>query len=775
MGEGHSTEHGARAGHHHPHAEQAGAHCCHETDEGTSKQTGAGHRYTCPMCPGIEADAPGNCPQCGMSLEPPAADPDQTVEYTCPMHPEIVRNEPGDCPICGMALEPRVVSLASPADPELQSMRRRFYVGLPFAIPLLVLSMGEMIPGNPLGRLLSPTLNQWMQLVLATPVVTWCAAPFFERAFRSIVNRSLNMFTLIGIGTGVAYAYSVVATLFPGLFPSDLRVHHGLVAVYYESAAVIIVLVLLGQILELGARGRARSALRDLLDLAPPFAHRLDAGGSEKDVPLAQVKPGDLLRVRSGEKVPVDGAIEEGSSSVDESMVTGEPVPVDKKAGDNVTGGTLNATGSFVMRAERVGRDTMLARIVQMVGEAQRSRAPIQGLADRIAQFFVPAVLAIAVLTGLVWLFFGPEPRLAYGIVSAVAVLIIACPCALGLATPMSIMVGAGRGARAGVLVREAATLEALARADTMLVDKTGTLTLGRPEMKQLQVVARGLEENDLLHLAASLEQGSEHPLARAIVAGATTRGLKIEQARDFKAEVGSGVTGLVGERRISVKSEAPDSSGAFVADARNRGETVVRIEVDDALAGWITIADPPRSGAERAVRQLRETGMRVIMLTGDNERTAHAVAREVGVDEIIAGVSPERKGEVVRELQSEGARVAMAGDGMNDAPALARADAGLAMGSGADVAMESAGMTLLQGDIGALVRARRLSRAVLKNIRQNLWLAFGYNVLAIPIAAGVLYPFTQTLLSPMLAAAAMSFSSVSVIANALRLRRVKL
>ena len=773
MGEGHSTEE-AHRDRHHAHAPLG--HCCHKTPDHEADPTKTGDRYTCPMCPGVEADAPGSCPRCGMALDPPRIDRDQTVEYTCPMHPEIVREEPGDCPICGMALEPRTASETSGADPELESMRRRFYVGLPLALPLLVLSMGEMLPGNPIGRFLSPSWNQWIQLALCTPVVTWCAAPFFERAFRSIVNRSLNMFTLIGVGTGVAYAYSVMATLFPTAFPEELRAHHGLVAVYFESAAVIIVLVLLGQILELGARGRARSALRDLLDLAPPSAHRLDQDGNESDVPLAKVNVGDLLRVRSGEKVPVDGTIEEGSSSLDESMVTGEPVPVDKHTGDTVTGGTLNATGSFVMRADRVGRDTMLSRIVQMVGEAQRSRAPIQGLADRIAQFFVPAVLAIALVTGLVWFFFGPEPRLAYAIVSAVAVLIIACPCALGLATPMSIMVGAGRGARAGVLVREAATLEALARSDTLLVDKTGTLTLGRPELKQLQVAAEGgLEENDLLRLAASLEQGSEHPLGRAIVAGAEARGLKIEQARNFKAEVGKGVAGQVGGRQVSVRSEAADTSVTFVAEARGRGETVVRIEVDDALAGWITIADPPRAGAKDAVRQLRETGMRVIMLTGDNERTARAMAGDVGVDEVIAGVSPERKGEVVRELQSEGARVAMAGDGMNDAPALARADAGIAMGSGADVAMESAGMTLLRGDIGALVRARRLSRAVLRNIKQNLWLAFGYNALAIPIAAGVLYPFTQTLLSPMLAAAAMSFSSVSVIANALRLRRVKL
>jgi Cu+-exporting ATPase len=734
------------------------------------------------MDPEVAAAAPGPCPKCGMALEPAVpAPPAVRTEWACPMHPEIVRAEPGTCPICGMALEPRTVGLEEPESPELRDMTRRLRVSAVLSAPLLALAMAEMLPGDRVGPA-APGLLGWVQVLLATPVVLWGGWPFFQRGWASVVNRHLNMFTLIALGTGVAWAYSVVAVVAPGLFPDGFRGHGGAIGLYFEAAAVITTLVLLGQVLELRARSRTSSAIRDLLRLAPPVARRIDEDGAERDVPLEAVRPGDRLRVRPGERIPVDGVVVDGGSAVDESMVTGEAMPVEKAPGSWVTGGTVNGTGGFVMRAERVGADTLLARIVRLVGEAQRTRAPIQRLADRVSSWFVPAVIAVAALTFAGWAAFGPEPRLAYALVTAVAVLIIACPCALGLATPMSIMVATGRGAKAGVLVRDAAVLERLAQVDTLVVDKTGTLTEGRPRLVSV-VPAPPHDEATVVRLAASLERASEHPLAAAIVAAAAARALPPPEARDFRSVTGKGVTGTVDGRAVALGNAAllaalgvePGPLGARAEALRREAQTVVFVVVDGRVAGLLGVADPVKPSAPEALRRLREEGIQVVMLTGDSRATAEAVARRLGIERVEAEVLPERKAEVVRSLQAAGRVVAMAGDGVNDAPALAQADVGIAMGTGTDIAMESAGVTLVKGDLLGIVRARRLSRATMRNIRQNLFFAFAYNVLGVPIAAGVLYPVAGLLLSPMIASAAMSGSSVSVIANALRLRTITL
>jgi Cu+-exporting ATPase len=698
------------------------------------------------------------------------------------MHPEIVRAAPGSCPICGMALEPRTVSLAEEADPELADMTRRFRVSLVLTLPFVAYAVSEVLPGDPVRQVVPAAVTAWLQLLLATPVVLWGGWPFFVRGWRSIVNRSLNMFTLIALGVGVAYAYSVVATLVPEIFPTSFRMHGGAVAVYFEAAAVITTLVLLGQVLELRARSQTSSAIRALLGLAPRTARRLGAGGAEEDVPLDAIVPGDRLRVRPGEKVPVDGVVLEGASSVDESMMTGEPIPVEKSPGVQVTGGTVNGTGSFVMRAERVGRETLLAQIVRMVSEAQRSRAPIQRLADTVSAWFVPAVVAVAIVAAVVWGLAGPEPRMVYAIVNAVAVLIIACPCALGLATPMSIMVGTGRGAMTGVLIRNAEALEVLERVDTLVVDKTGTLTEGRPRLSAV-VTAAGVTEDDLLRLAASLERGSEHPLAAAIVAGAQERGLSLTEATDFQSVTGKGVTGRVAGRPVALGNRrllddlgvAPGPLTERAEALREDGNTVMFVAVDGHAAGLVAVADPVKASTPEALDLLRRSGLRVVMVTGDSRLTAEAVARRLGIDEVQAEVLPEQKIETVKRLQAGGRRVAMAGDGVNDAPALAQADVGIAMGTGTDVAMQSAGVTLVRGDLRGIARARRLSQLTMRNIRENLFFAFVYNALGVPIAAGVLYPAFGLLLSPVIASAAMTFSSVSVIANALRLRRATL
>ena len=704
------------------------------------------------------------------------------ITYTCPMHPEVVRDAPGTCPICGMALEPRTVSLAEEENPELTEMSRRFWVSVVLTLPLLLIGMSEFVPGADLERLLPMRLWGWIELALATPVVLWGAWPFFVRGWQSIRNRSLNMFTLIGLGVGVAYTFSVIATVFPQLFPASFRDASGKVPVYFEAAAVITTLVLLGQVLELRARGRTGAAIKGLLKLAPKTARRVRDDGSGEDVPLDQVKRGDRLRVRPGEKIPVDGVVIEGSSAIDESMVTGEPIPVVRRPGDRVIGATLNTSGTFVMQAERVGAETLLSQIVRMVSEAQRSRAPIQKLADRVSAYFVPAVMAIAVITFIGWSIWGPEPRLAHGLVNAVAVLIIACPCALGLATPMSIMVATGKGAQSGVLFKNAEAIEVLRVVDTLVVDKTGTLTEGKPKLLAVITTAR-MDENSLLHLAASLERGSEHPLASAIVAGAEERGIKLTTASVFESLTGRGVTGEVDGHKVSLGNPAlieelgiNTSELATKAEAlRREGQTVMFVAVDGQAVGLISVGDPIKHSTPEAINQLHAEGIYIVMLTGDSETTAHAVASQLNLDEVVAEVLPDQKAEIVKRFQAEGRRVAMAGDGINDAPALAQADVGIAMGTGTDVAMESAAVTLVKGDLRGIVRAIRLSRATMKNIKQNLFFAFLYNALGIPIAAGVLYPFFGTLLSPMIAAAAMSFSSVSVIANSLRLRKVSI
>jgi Cu+-exporting ATPase len=736
--------------------------------------------YTCPMDPEVRQKGPGACPKCGMALEPVDVAPLTKTEWTCPMHPEIVRDAPGSCPICGMALEPRVVTLED-RNPELEDMSRRFWWSAAITVPILAFMISEFLPGQPMQQAMPHGFLNWILLVLASPVVLWGGWPFFVRGWASVVNRHLNMFTLIALGVGAAYSYSVVATVAPGLFPDAFRMM-GEVAVYFEPAAVIVVLVLLGQVLELRARSRTSSAIRNLLGLAPTTARTISEDGTERDVPLEHVHVGDRLRVRPGERVPVDGVVLEGKSTCDESMVTGEPIPVEKSPGSRVTGGTVNATGQFVMRAERVGSDTLLAQIVRMVSEAQRSRAPIQRLADSVSAWFVPIVIIVAVVTFVVWSQFGPEPRLAHALVNAVAVLIIACPCALGLATPMSIMVGTGRGAEAGVLIRNAEALEILEKITTLVIDKTGTLTEGRPRLVTLSA-ENGVDERQLIQLAASLENVSEHPLAAAVVEGARERGVPLTTVRDFESLTGQGVVGTVDGRTVAIGNRTlleslSISSGPMKAHAdelRRQGQTVMFVAVDGRAAGLIGVADPIKDSAVEAVKALHAEGIRVVMLTGDNRTTAEAVARVVGIDQIEADVLPEQKAAVVKDLQSKGERVAMAGDGINDAPALAQAHVGIAMGTGTDVAMESAGVTLVKGDLRGIVRARRLSRNTMGNIRHNLFFAFIYNVAGVPVAAGILYPWFGLLLSPMIASAAMTFSSVSVIANALRLRRVQL
>ena len=739
--------------------------------------------YTCPMHSEIRENQPGSCPKCGMALEPVA--PVQAVsktEYVCPMHPQIVRSEPGNCPICGMTLEPRIVSGGERASPELADMTRRFWISVALTLPLILIEMSDMIPGQPFQRVMSASLRTWIELALATPVVLWAGAPLFVRGWQSIINRSLNMFTLIGMGIGVAYSYSLFAAVFAHLFPDSFRSSDGSVPVYFEAAAAITALVLLGQVLELRARSNTSSAIRALLGLAPKTARMIRSDGREENIELDRVVPRDRLRVRPGEKVPVDGVVVEGTSVVDESMVTGEPIPVEKKPGDRLIGATINGTGGFIMRAERVGSDTLLAQIVRMVSEAQRSRAPIQRLVDVVASYFVPAVILAAVTTFIVWAIFGPQPRMAYALVNAVAVLIIACPCALGLATPMSIMVGTGRGATAGVLIKNAEALEILEKVNTLVVDKTGTLTEGKPRLVSVTALD-GFTDADVLRLAASLERGSEHPLAAAIVAGAEERKLTLATTEDFRSMTGQGVTGSIEGRAVALGNEVmmrelSVAFGTVSADAdaeRRDGRTVMFVAIDNRLAGLLGVADPIKASTAEALKMLQDDGVKIVVLTGDNRITAAAVAKKLGIDQFEAEVMPDQKAAVVKRLQSEGRIVAMAGDGINDAPALAQAQVGIAMGTGTDVAMESAGVTLVKGDLRGIAKARRLSRATMRNIRQNLFFAFFYNVLGIPIAAGILYPVFGLLLSPIIASAAMSLSSVSVITNALRLRKVSL
>jgi Cu+-exporting ATPase len=704
---------------------------------------------------------------------------DQRI-YTCPMHPDVEQVGPGDCPECGMDLEPKEASADDEDNPELTAMTRRFWICLAMTLPVFVIAMSDAIPGVSLHELLSKKLQVWTQLVLASPVVIWGGKPFFVRGWKSIISRNLNMFTLISIGTGVAYLYSLVATFFPGVFPASFRGPDGNVAVYFEAASVIITLVLLGQMLELRARQKTSGAIKALLGLAPKTARIVREDGSEEDIPLEEVEKGDRLRVRPGEKVPVDGRIDEGSSSLDESMVSGEPLPVEKKKDDQVTGGTLNKSGSFIMEAQRVGRDTMLAQIVQMVSEAQRSRAPIQGLADKVAGWFVPAVVGISILTFIIWAIVGPEPRLTNALVNAVAVLIIACPCALGLATPMSIMVGTGKGATSGVLIKNAEALEAMEKIDTLVVDKTGTLTEGKPKLSTLKATGE-VSEDELLQLAASLEQGSEHPLAESIIATAKEKDLQLLDTDEFDSVTGKGVTGKIDGREVAIGnlklfeelSIDAEELNEQAEELRREGATAMFVAIDGKPSGILGVSDPIKESTPEAIKHLHQMDLRVVMLTGDNETTAQAVAKQLDIDEVEAEVSPDRKNEVVKNLREEGRIVAMAGDGINDAPALAQAHVGIAMGSGTEVAMESAGITLVKGELTGIVKAVELSRATMSNIRQNLFFAFVYNSLGIPVAAGVLYPVFGLLLSPMIAAAAMSMSSVSVVGNALRLRRL--
>lgn len=748
-------------------------------DQNKMKKDSSG-TYTCPMHPEIREDGPGSCPKCGMGLE--AVTPVQSavgMEYVCPMHPEVVQDKPGDCPICGMALEPKTVTAETESNPELINMTRRFWFSTVLSIPLLIITMvgmfttKEIIPGG---------WQPWIEFILATPVVLWGGAPFFVRGWKSIINRSLNMFTLIAIGTGVAYGYSFIATFFPGIFPDVFRGLNGIVAVYFEAAAVIITLVLLGQVLELKARDKTSSAIKALLGLAPKTARIVRADGTEEDIPLEKVVANDLLRVRPGEKIPVDGEIIEGNSTIDESMVTGEPLPVNKKSGDVVTGATINGNGSFIMKAIRVGNDTLLAQIVKMVSEAQRSRAPIQGLADKVAAYFVPIVVVISIITFIVWSIFGPEPAYAFGLVNAVAVLIIACPCALGLATPMSIMVGTGRGAMAGVLIKNAEVLETMEKVDILIVDKTGTLTEGKPRVVTIETQDE-FSQDELLRLVASLEQASEHPLGEAIVKGAQEKDLDFMPVEDFESITGKGVKGRVDGKVVAIGNRRllkalnidPENYSEMAGSLRQKGETVMFVAVDGKIAGLLGVADPIKDTTLEAIKALQKENIRVVMLTGDNRTTAEAVAKKLNIDDIIADVLPDKKNEVIKDFQKKGNIVAMAGDGINDAPALAQANVGIAMGTGTDVAIESAGITLVKGNLQGIVRAIHLSRGTMRNIRQNLFWAFAYNTLGVPLAAGVLYPFFGILLSPIFAAAAMSFSSVSVIGNALRLQRIKL
>jgi Cu+-exporting ATPase len=744
----------------------------------------AGAIFTCPMHPEVREPKPGTCPKCGMALEPagaPAA-PVTKTEWTCPMHPEIVSDAPGACPKCGMALEPRTMAAAEEENAELRDMRRRFWVAVALTIPVVVIAMGHLIPGHPLQRLASSHFWGWVELGLATPVVLWCGWPFFVRGVQSVINRSLNMFTLIGLGVSVAYIYSLMAKIFPEIFPASFRTDSGAVGVYFEAAAVIVTLVLLGQVLELKARSQTSAAIKLLLGLAPKTARRINEDGTEADIPLEQVQAGDRLRVRPGEKVPADGNILEGKSSVDESMITGEPMPVEKARGDRIIGATINGTGSLVMEAKRVGAGTLLAQIVQMVADAQRSRAPIQKLVDVVAAYFVPVVVGIAVATFAVWALAGPQPRMAHAIINAVAVLIIACPCALGLATPMSIMVATGKGATVGVLFKNAEAIEVMRQIDTLVVDKTGTLTEGKPKLVTVKAL-EGMDEATLLRLAACLERGSEHPLAAAIVKGAQDREIQLADARNFEYVSGQGVAGEVDGRNVALGNrrlmeDRGVDLGGLAAEAeslRADGQTVMFLAVDGKAAGLVGVADPIKETTPEAIEKLHEEGIKIVMLTGDSRTTAQAVAKKLGIDEVVAEVLPDQKAAKVKELQAQGLMVAMAGDGINDAPALALAQVGIAMGTGTDVAMESAGVTLIKGDLRGIVRARILSRATMRNIKQNLFFAFIYNSLGIPIAAGVLYPWFGILLSPIIAAAAMSFSSVSVVGNALRLRRLSL
>ncbi len=765
-------------------AGQGGAHA-----SGGSSSGGEGAVYTCPMHPEVRESEPGSCPKCGMALE--LASVPLSVgrtEWTCPMHPEVIQDEPGICPKCGMALEPRTVEQdADEPNPELVDMTRRFWIAAALTVPLVIIAMGDLLPGRPISQLLSPRWRTLLELALATPVAVWAAWPFYVRAVQSVRFKSLNMFTLIGLGVSVAFVYSVIAALWPDIFPPSFR-EDGEVAVYFEAAGVIVTLILLGQVLELRARSQTGQAIKKLLGMQAKTARRIGEDGTEEDVPLAAVAVGDLLRVRPGEKIPVDGVVVEGTSAVDEAMVTGEPIPVGKDVGDQVIGSTVNGTGTLVIRAEKVGAETLLARIVTMVAEAQRSRAPIQRMADVVAGYFVPVVVVAAVLTFIVWALVGPEPRMAHALINAVAVLIIACPCALGLATPMSIMVAAGKGATMGVLFKNAEAIEVTRKVDTLVVDKTGTLTEGKPKLVRV-IPASGLQEEDVLGLAASLERGSEHPLAAAIVQGAEERGTPLSPVEGFASVTGKGVRGTVGGRAVALGNRAlmdelgiePAVLAPLAAHAealRAEGQTVMFVALlgeGGRPAGVISVADPVKASTPEAIEELHAEGLRIVMLTGDSQTTAEAVARTLDIDEVIAGVLPDEKADVVKRLQGEGRVVAMAGDGVNDAPALALADVGIAMGTGTDVAMESADVTLVKGDLRAIARARRLSRLTMANIKQNLFFAFAYNTAGIPIAAGVLYPVFGLLLSPVLAAAAMSFSSLSVVANALRLRSAKL
>jgi len=761
------------------------SHHCHHQHKKTPSQNKSeqAQHYSCPMHPEIQQDQPGNCPKCGMTLEPTNYSlPSSTqTEYSCPMHPEVARNEPGDCPKCGMALEPQVATGDS-ENPELTDMNRRFWISLILAIPVFVISMINDLSSDWIPKAISLQQIQWFEFTLATPVVLWCGLPFFQRGWASIIHRSLNMFTLVSIGIGVAWVYSVIATFLPQLFPPIMKDDSGAVAVYFEAAAVITALVLLGQVLELRARSQTSDAIKLLLGLAPKTARVHYDDGSEDDIPLENVKPGDILRVRPGEKVPVDGVVIEGKSSIDESMVTGEPIPVEKFVEMPLIGATINGTGSLLMRAERVGSETLLSQIVHMVSQAQRSRAPIQKIADTVAGYFVPAVLLMAIATLFVWWVWGPEPRLAHAIVNAVAVLIIACPCALGLATPMSIMVGTGRGASAGILIKNAEALEIMEKVDTLVVDKTGTLTEGKPKLTSVYTI-NDFVEQDILRFAASLEQISEHPLATAIVTGVAEKGLSLMHVDNFNSLTGRGVTGLVKGHQVALGNATLMTELSIdtkqlterVDVLRQQGQTVMLISVDNKAAGLISVADPVKKNSTKALQQLHKRGIKVVMLTGDNKVTAQAVAQSLGIDQVYADVLPEQKAEVVKNLQQDGHIVAMAGDGINDAPALAQANIGIAMGTGTDIAMESAGVTLVKGDLLGISKAHHLSQSTMKNIRQNLFFAFVYNSLGVPVAAGLLYPFFGILLSPMIAAAAMSFSSVSVISNALRLRNLSL
>ncbi len=773
-------------------------HCLHKfksepgkyiKETGSDKDTKSNHsshtsksKYICPMHPEVTSNESGDCPKCGMALEKEATTPESGVKYVCPMHPEIVRDKPGDCPICGMALEKQTVDLEDEENQELKDMRRRFWFSAALSLPLLIIAMGKHIPMEVFNKLNSIQYIQYFELFLATPVVLWAGWPFFVKGYKSIINKSPNMFTLIALGVGVAYIYSLIATLFPDLFPESFRDHHGEVAVYFEPAAVIVTLILLGQVLELKARSQTSAAIKSLLGMAAKTAVVIKDDGTEMEIPVEEVELGYKLRVHPGEKIPVDGNVKSGKSSVDESMISGESIPVEKNPGDKVIGATINGTGSLIIEAEKIGADTVLSQIVHMVSEAQRSRAPIQGLADKVAGYFVPAVVLISVITFIVWSLFGPSPAMAFAIINAVAVLIIACPCALGLATPMSIMVATGKGATLGVLFKNAEAIERLREIDTLVVDKTGTLTLGKPKLMTVEPIG-DYTKDEILKYAASLENQSEHPLARAIVDGAQESGIQLLEVSDFDSVTGKGVHGSVVGKEVLLGTgdlfeEKKIDTGTMHEKAnslRENGQTVMYVSIDNKAAGFIGVADPVKDSTPQAVKSLHEQNIEIIMLTGDNEKTANAVARKLGIDKVIAGVLPDQKTNKIKELQEAGHVVAMAGDGINDAPALARADVGIAMGTGTDVAMESAGVTLVKGDLNGIVRAIKLSRQTMKNIKQNLFFAFVYNTLGVPVAAGILYPFFGILLSPIIAAAAMSFSSVSVVGNALRLRRVNI